>query len=473
MSQAHDQGSGQTGSAPDIQFLKATPILDTLSDQALKQLMVAIQPVRCGEGERLMHQGEEGDCFYIIRQGSCAVSIDKDGEAMQVAVLRAGDLVGEMAILTGESRNANVDAVTDMALWRINRKALENISLQHPEIRQVLTQVVTKRFATARFTSDRTVGKYVINEIIGRGGWSIVYKGIHKTLNMPVAIKMLKHDKAMDATFLAGFQQEATTIANLNHENIVKIYDIERMYRTVFIIMEYLQGASLENLLRTGIGLPVDRAVSILIPICNGLHFAHCTGITHGDIKPANISILPDSKVKIVDFGLARPSGTRIRQLMGTPKYMAPEQISSGWLDERSDIYSMGIMAFRMITGREPYQSEDQTELLRMHLSGSVPDPRSLVPELPEELARFVIRATRRTPESRYQTAADAIQELRPLVKRLGLAVPPVSAPMSHMKGLFVFYRAEQQDTVDRLLKDFSDELQKLGTVLHHTDFKG
>jgi serine/threonine protein kinase len=152
---------------------------------------------------------------------------------------------------------------------------------------------------------------------------------------------------------------------------------------------------------------------------------------------------------------------------------MAPEQISSGWLDERSDIYSMGIMAFRMITGREPYQSEDQTELLRMHLSGSVPDPRSLVPELPEELARFVIRATRRTPESRYQTAAEAIQELRPLVKRLGLAVPPVSAPMSHMKGLFVFYRAEQQDTVDRLLKDFSDELQKLGTVLHHTDFKG
>jgi eukaryotic-like serine/threonine-protein kinase len=436
-------------------------------------LLVSMKPVHVQAGDRLMTQGEPGDCFFIIQNGTCSVSLEKEGIHHPVAILGPGDLVGEMAILTGENRSAHVDAQTDLDLWRMSRLAFETVCAQYPEIRQFLTQVVSKRFARAVFSTDRTIGKYVINEVLGRGGWSIVYKGVHTTLNMTVAVKMLKHDMAMDDDFLERFQNEARVIANLNHENIVKVYDIEHLFRTVFIVMEYLDGSSILEILQECHKFSPERALSIILQVCAGLEYAHDRGIVHGDIKPGNIFITADDRVKILDFGLACPLGTRSTRIIGTPKYFSPEAIKLGPVDQRSDIYSLGIMAYRMVTGQEAFLVTDIANLCQMHLTEPIPDPRKILPDLPKELVEFMFKATRKNPDERYPNVGSIIHELRPLGDRMGVtAAATENRQPTNMKGLFLFYRDEHGEIIKKLVDDFGKELQKIGAVLRETELK-
>ncbi len=280
----------------------------------------------------------------------------------------------------------NAEAQTDLAVWKLSKNDFEAVCSEYPEVRHFLTQTITNRFARSSLTADRTIGKYVIHEIIGRGGWSVVYKGRHTALSMPVAIKMLKHNMAMDAGFIEEFQNEAKTIASLNHQNIVKVYDIEQLYRTVFIIMELLDGDSLETTLRETGKLSVEKSLEVLLQVCSGLSYAHKQGIIHRDIKPGNIFIQKNDVAKIVDFGLACETGTKGARVVGTPKYLSPEQIRGFPVDERSDIYSLGISAFKMVTGREAFPESDILDLLHMHLYSDVSDPRDLAPDLPDEI---------------------------------------------------------------------------------------
>ncbi|MBM3302431.1 MAG: serine/threonine protein kinase, partial [Deltaproteobacteria bacterium] len=326
--------------------------------------------------------------------------------------------------------------------------------------------------ARATFTADRTIAKYVITDVIGRGGWSVVYRGMHMSLNMPVAIKMLRHHMAMEADFLGKFRNEARTIASLNHQNLVKVYDIEQLYRTVFIIMELLDGASVQDMLRTAPRLPVDQAVDILLQTCAGLGYAHQQGIVHGDVKPGNIFIQKNRIAKILDFGVACSTGTKADRLMGTPKYFSPEQIRMKAIDHRSDIYSLGLAAFRMVTGQEAFFDMDVATLCQMHLYEDTPDPRSLVPDLPDELVNIISKATQKGPAERYQEIEEMADDLQRLARRLG--VPLSTEPRKHgnMMGLFLFYREEQGEIIKRLVQDFTRELKKIGADLRETDFK-
>ena len=178
-------------------------------------------------GERFVTQGEIGDDAFIIQRGSCLVSVEKDDGLHPVDHYGQGDIVGGLGILTGEPRRAHVEAETDMELWVLKRSQFEELSRKDPEVLNLLTEIVADRFDSRRPTAYRTIGKYVATDIIGRGGYSIVSKGVHKGLNLPVAIKMMRHDMAMDADFLSVFRNEAKTIASLDHRNIVKVYDIE------------------------------------------------------------------------------------------------------------------------------------------------------------------------------------------------------------------------------------------------------
>ena len=305
-----------------LTILEKTPFFEAMCVEAKYRLLSAMDPVTFSAGELFISQGDEGDSFYIIKNGSCCVTVEKEGVLHPVAVLGPGDLVGEMAILTGENRSAHVTAQTDIELLRMTRSDFEVVCTEYPEIRQFLTQTVALRFARASVTADRVVGKYMITEIIGKGGSSIVYKGVHTKLNMPVAIKMLKHNMAMDKTFSDEFQNEARIIAGLNHENIVKVYDIEHLYRTVFIIMEYLEGASLESILRSQGIPPLSKTLQTLLQVCSGLMFAHEKGIIHRDIKPGNIFLQKSGVAKIVDFGLACAVGVKGERLVGTPRVL-------------------------------------------------------------------------------------------------------------------------------------------------------
>ncbi len=243
-------------SRTDFEFVKQMSLFGSIPRRARLQLFLAVKRMKVQEGTRFIRQGDSGDSLYIVRRGTCSVSLEKDGVSYPIAIIGPGHIVGEMAVLTGENRSAHVDARTDLDLWRIGREEFNQICEEHEEVRHFLTGLVTTRLERLTVTPDRTVGKYTITDVIGRGGGSIVYKGVHSTLNMPVAIKMLKHKLAMDARFLDRFQGEARTIAGLNHENIVKVYDIESLYQTVFIVMEFVEGETLETILKKTRGFP-------------------------------------------------------------------------------------------------------------------------------------------------------------------------------------------------------------------------
>ncbi len=406
-------------SAADLDFFGRTPFFDALfmSEEARCFLLHRMTPEYIQAGERFIEQGSYGDTFYVIQEGSCAVRVEKDGTESTIARLHPGDVVGEIALLTGGPRSAHVDAETEVKLWRITKNEFDTVCQECSEVINFLTQLLSHRLCSKTGIGRITIAKYVVDEIIGWGGWSTVFKGLHKGLNMPVAIKMLRHDMAEDSDFYEEFRSEARTIAGLNHDNIVRVHDIEELCRTVFIIMEYLEGISLDHLLEKTPQLPLSRAISILMQVCNALIYAHGQGIVHQDVKPANIFVQPGDRVKMVDFGLASHIGAEDPCMPGTPFYMSPEQIEGEPIDERTDVYAMGLTAFEVFTGQQAFCGEDIKKVIDAHLHEDVPNPTTLVPHLPGALGDFVVRATRRDPSARYGSISEALGDLEPLAK--------------------------------------------------------
>ncbi len=422
-------------------------------------------------GVRFITQGKVGDSAYIIQKGSCLVIVEKNGEMFPVDHYGEGDIVGGMGLLTGEPHLAHVEAETDMEAWALTRADFDTISESDPELLEFLTEFVANRLDSRRPTSYRTIGKYVATDIIGRGGFSIVYRGIHSTLNMPVAIKMLRHNMALNEDFLDGFLHEAKTIAKMNHENIVKIYDIEKRFRTVFIIMELLEGESLESLLARLRVLPLPLAVDILLQTSQALIYAHQRDIIHRDVTTDNIFLLPGNRVKVMDFGLACPVGTEDMDLQGTAAYMSPEQIEGDPVDERTDIYGLGIVAYEMVTGMRPFRGENTKAILDLHLNTDIPDPSEIVPDLPEELRTFIMKAGRCDPALRYEDVNQAMEVIKPLGKRMGLTGKHAFLEKQMMTSIVLLHKEEHQHELTRLMEEFGKKAKELGVTLRISDF--
>jgi CRP-like cAMP-binding protein len=420
-------------------------------------------------GKRIVEQGEVLDKAYVIQRGSCLVVVEKDGEMHPVDHRVRGDIIGVRSILTGEPQNACIEAETDVELWTIEGSALNSISAEHPELLEFLTEIVASRFDTKRPVADRAIGKYVASDIIGRGAFSIVYGGVHTSLNMPVTIKMMKHDLAMNQKFMASFVNEAKTIAKLNHENIVQVYDIEERYRTVFIIMERLTGTPLDYLLRSVYKLPPKRAVHYLIQIAKGLHYAHQHGIVHQDVKPGNIFILPNDKIKILDFGLACPVGSE-NFLEGTPFYMSPEQVQCFPVDQRSDIYSLGLVVYEMLTGRKPFDGNDHWRVMEMRANQEIPDPAELLPNMPGSVRDFIRKACARDPNERYQDMPEVLAAVKPIATEYGLMNGGPYEPKRKMRMLYLFYGDEVTKDIKDAVDEFNIRMQRIGVGLKTGD---
>lgn len=458
-------------SIEDLQFLMTTELLQATPDYFKRRLISLMSPKQLKSNTRFIRQGQKGDYLYVIQDGSCIVSLEKTGQSHPIARLTRGDVVGEVSILTGENRSANVDSETDMIVWAIGFEQFEKISGECPELLEFLTDMATERLCSQKITAERAIGRYTINEVLAEGGWSIVYKGAHSFLNLPVAIKMLKHNMARDADMLSKFQNEAKIIAGLNHENIVKVYDVENVYRTVFIVMEYLEGVTLRHILKKKLRLPFQRALQILLQVCSGLDYAHRKGIVHQDVKPGNIFIEKNDRVKIVDFGLASPIGGCSNELPGTVFYMAPEQIEGEPVDPRTDIYSLGITAYEMVTGRRPFP-DDVCEVLKAHITEPMPDPRALNPDLPEAFCSFITRATQKDPSLRYDDLGQVWEDLHSLAETATQfeSSEPMQ-PRKRIMSLIMLYEEDQQLVLNQLMKAFSEQVKELGIEFKIADF--
>lgn len=457
--------------ASDYQFFRKTDLLKSISRDAVCPLLNCITFRHVKAGHRFITQGQAGDACFIIQKGTCVINVEKGGELMPVARLQAGDIAGEMALTTGEPSSAHLDAETDMHLWCLTKEQFDKISEAYPDLRNFLTDLVTKWFETRAVTAERKIAKYILTDIIGKGGYSIVYRGVHEALNMPVAIKMMKHDLVMETDFTANFRNEAKTIAKFNHENIVKVYDIEERYQTLFIVMEYLEGMSLRKALKKMIRLSAKQVVRYLLQVCAGLAYAHEHGIVHQDIKPGNIFILPDEKIKILDFGLACPCGSE-NLLTGTPFYMSPEQIDCIPVDERTDIYGLGITAYEMLTGQRPFPEEDAWAVMDMHINMDIPNPAALVSNIPDGLCNLILKACTRDLTERYQNMTQVIADLNPLAEELGLNKGDVISSDRKMATLFLLYTDEHRHILNKEMEEFCTKMQQMGVACKAADFK-
>jgi len=375
------------------------------------------------KGERFIHQGDRGEASYIIQRGAALVVVETQDEFHPVDHRGEGDILGMSALFTGEPIQAHVEAESDMDVWVISRLKLNDISENDPDLLEFLTEIVASRFDSKRPIAERTIGKYVSTGIIGRGGYSIVYKGTHNESGFPVAIKMMRHDLSMKPEFLTNFRNEAKIISNLNHKGIIRIYDVEERFKTLFIIMEHLEGESLGVMLKRLNSIPPYVAANIIIQIGQALHYAHRKGIVHRDINPDNIFVQKNSRVKLLDFGVACPIDTDDYLFGGAMSYLAPELLDGDPADQRSDIYALGITAYEAIAGKRPYSEESTSDLIRMKRSMDIPDPSEKVPGLPENLRRFICRSCIRDPHKRYQDMGQALDELLSLAGASAISV--------------------------------------------------
>ena len=258
--------------------------------------------------------------------------------------------------------------------------------------------------------------RYKIVENIGEGGMARVYRGIDTKLNRPVAIKVLYEQFAADPDFLRRFKQEAKSAARLSHPNIVNIYDEGEESGLHYIVMEYVNGCTLKDLIQRDERLNPEEAVRILIQICDALAHAHSQNVIHRDIKPQNIMLTGEGRVKVADFGIARAAAdatiTYGRSLLGSVYYSSPEQARGSSTDPKSDVYSLGVLFYEMLTGVVPFSGESPISIALKHLQEDVVPPGKLVPELPAALENIVLKAMHKDRHLRYNSASELRSDL-------------------------------------------------------------
>jgi len=249
--------------------------------------------------------------------------------------------------------------------------------------------------------------RYEIRGLVGRGGMGAVYRAWDRELEEEVAVKVLETDGSADAAAEQQLRREIKLARTITHPNVVRAYDFGEGDGVRFFTMEYVAGATLRELLDESGKLALTPALQIAKQVCRGLGAVHRAGIVHGDLKPANVVVMTGGVAKLTDFGVARARRQAGAPFAGTPPYMSPEQVRGAELDERSDLYSVGVVMFEMFTGRRPFDASDPFELMRLHIEEPPPHPRTLQPTLPEPLAQAILACLSKAKADRPSTAAD------------------------------------------------------------------
>jgi eukaryotic-like serine/threonine-protein kinase len=260
-------------------------------------------------------------------------------------------------------------------------------------------------------------GRYEVTHLIARGGMAQVYRALDLRLGRYVALKVLFPELSIDPTFVERFRREAQAAANLSHPNVVAVYDWGEDEGTYFIVMELITGTSLATALRTEHTLPATRAADIAAGVASALSYAHRHGVVHRDIKPGNVMLTDDGQIKVTDFGIAQAVSTEggltmAGSVMGTAAYFSPEQAEGAVVDGRSDVYSLGVVLYEMLTGRTPYVGDSPVAVASMHVRNTPPLLRDLNPAVPPAIEAVTLHALQKAPERRYQSAEEFRDDL-------------------------------------------------------------
>ncbi len=257
----------------------------------------------------------------------------------------------------------------------------------------------------------KIIGNYKIEQKLGEGGMGAVYKGVDTMLDREVAIKALRPELASQTAIVERFRSEAVTLAKLNHPNVATLFSMFRHGEELYMVLEFVRGETLDTILRRRGALPAEEVVPVFCQILDGINHAHEYGIIHRDIKPANMMLTEKGTLKVLDFGIARLLGstrmTRAGNIIGTLEYMAPEQVKGQETDARSDIYALGMMLYEMLTGKTPFDTENEFELMKLQTEQMPVAPRQINSQIPESVEAAIMQAIAKNPDERFQTAGE------------------------------------------------------------------
>jgi len=279
--------------------------------------------------------------------------------------------------------------------------------------------------------------RYQLIQAIGNGGMAVVYHARDLMLERPVAIKILRQDFSRDEAFRERFRLEAKAAANLSHPNIVTVHDFGFDSDRLYLVMEYVPGTDLKSILKSRVRLPIEEAVNIIIQAASGIGYAHRAGLIHCDVKPHNMLVTPDQRVKVTDFGIARAMASiqpdeKHEVVWGSPLYFSPEQAAGNAPSPASDVYSLGVVLYELVTGRLPFNSTDSSELARMHREAVAMPPRKLNPDVPVALEQIIMKVLAKEPSSRYRTADQLARVLQSFLQTITSRPAAVDTAIPH-----------------------------------------
>jgi hypothetical protein len=412
--------------------LRTVPLFRDVPADDLVAVWRCLQEVRAPAGSVICEHNAPGDCMYIVQAGEIEVRLGLDEAGVHLRRGGPGDFVGEMALLTGAPRSADVVVVEDAVLWSLDRADFEAVMARSPSLARALNRQLAERLGLiTRLVGQRGAragagpagmrfGPFRVVEQLGAGGMAVVYSAVHETADTSVALKVLPAAWGAAPELRARLQREADALRSIEHPNVVKVLAVGEVEAALgggcFIALEWLPQA-LDRVLRAQFPEPLRPAVALRIArgVAAGLAATHEVGLLHRDVKPSNVMLRADGTPVLTDFGLACALAetaianrlTPPNVIVGTADYMAPEQIEGGQPDARSDIYGLGVVLYEMLSGQVPFAGRDPIQTFRAHRE-EVPPP--LPPEVPESFGQIVATALQKRPDDRFESA-DAMGE--------------------------------------------------------------
>ena len=433
---------------------RTLPLFSGLPENVLERFSEVMAPRSYAAGEAILRQGDSGDDLFVLQTGSIRVIVrDNKDVVVFERIIHAPTVFGEMALVTNEPRSASIVAETEAGCLMVGKSSVKELFTRYPDTAVFLTRLVGERLMENQ--GIRKVGKYEVLGRLGSGGVATVFEALHPTLGTPVALKMLSHSLVYDEGFADHFAEEARLVAQLDHPHITRVIDTEQAYGTHFIVMEKLTGELLEEIVEKGPLSSFEKIRRILREVAEALAYSHDRGFVHRDVKPENVFLLTDGRTKLMDFGIATRTDNDggEERIFGTPYYMSPEQILGRSLDGRSDLYSLGVMAYELITGDVPFDGDTIQELFQRHMREPLPPMQLLRSDVPEDLVEFVQRATQKAVKDRFEDCHQAAKFLR-----VAAEVPVLDRFV--MSSLSVTYHESMKGVVEQALQQAVSQLE-------------
>ncbi|MBZ0151184.1 MAG: protein kinase, partial [Planctomycetes bacterium] len=389
----------------------------------------------------------------------CALRVQEPGVAGQAAVVKAlrDHGFGIKALAPG---------------LRVNGQAVEASPLHDGDVIELGTTRIA--FGQVQKRGLPQIPGYRIREELGRGGMGYVYLAEQTSLHREVALKVLSRELTEDPAFVARFVAEARAAAKLQHPNVVQVFDVDHDGETYFFAMEIMQEGSLEDWLKQNGTMPVDRALRVIADAAAGLAYAESLGIVHRDIKPDNLMLDQHGTVKIADLGLAGTAEGSIEKAIGTPHFMAPEQVLKKGVDHRTDLYALGCTFYRLVTGKTPFRGQTVKDILRAQVKDEAEPANKANPAVPAGVAAMIQRLLAKEPAARYQTANDLLEELAvlmqpPAKKGLWIGLAAAAAVVAGGAIYWAVTKPKEKEIVevtkvydDPEKQQFADEIKRL-----------